>query len=215
MIYCDIHTHRPPANPDDLAVVAADIRQPGLPETGYYAIGIHPRQADRTLLPLLRASAGLSRVAAIGETGLDKLAPTPWPLQEEVFAAQVRLAGEIRKPIIIHCVRAWQELMAVRKAVRYDIPWIIHGFRGNGTLAAQLLRAGFFLSFGARYHPEAVCRAWEARRLLAETDDRPLDIREVYTSLAATLALPEERLAQEILANVRKAIPSILRPDGR
>jgi TatD DNase family protein len=186
-----------------------DIRQLTLPERGYYAIGIHPRQADRTLLPELRMLAGLPQVVAIGEAGLDKFASTPWSLQEELFAAQVQLAGEIRKPLIIHCVKAWQELMAVRKTVRYDIPWIIHGFRGNGTLAGQLLRAGFFLSFGIRYQPEAVCRAWEVRRLLAETDDKPVNIREVYASLAATLALPEESLAQAILVNARKAIPSL------
>jgi TatD DNase family protein len=209
MIYCDIHTHQPPANPDDLAVVAADIRQSNIPETGCYAVGIHPRQADRTFLPQLRRLAGLPQVAAVGEAGLDKLVSTPRSLQEEVFAAQVQLAGELRKPLIIHCVRAWQELMAVRKTIRYDIPWIIHGFRGNETLAGQLLRAGFFLSFGIRYQPKAVCRTWEAHRLLAETDDKPVDIREVYASLAATLAIPEELLAQEILANARKAIPSL------
>jgi TatD DNase family protein len=172
-------------------------------------MGIHPRQADRTLLPPLRTLAGLPQVAAIGEVGLDKLASTPWSLQEEVFAAQVQLACEIRKPLIIHCVKAWQELMAVRKTVRYDLPWIIHGFRGNGTLAGQLLRAGCFLSFGIRYQSEAVCLAREMRRLLAETDDKPVDIRKIYASLAATLALPEALLAQEILANARKAIPSL------
>jgi TatD DNase family protein len=209
MIYCDIHTHQPPANPDDLAVVNADIRQLNMPEAGCYALGIHPRQADRTLLPLLRTLAGRPQVAAVGEAGLDKLASTPWPLQEEIFVAQVQLACEIRKPLIIHCVRAWQELMAVRKTVRDDIPWIIHGFRGNGTLAGQLLRAGCFLSFGIHYRPEAVRQAWEVRRLLAETDDRPVNIREVYASLAATLALPEEWLAREILASARKAIPSL------
>jgi TatD DNase family protein len=194
---------------DDWAVVAVDIRQLNLPGTGCYAVGIHPRQADRTLLPQLRRLAGLPQVAAVGEAGLDKLASTPWSLQEEIFAAQVQLAGELRKPLIIHCVRAWQELMAVLKTVRDDIPRIIHGFRGNETLAGQLLRSGCFLSFGIRYQPGAVYRAWEARRLLAETDDKPMDIREVYASLAATLAIPEELLAQEIFAGARKAIPSL------
>ncbi|MDR1335989.1 MAG: TatD family hydrolase, partial [Tannerella sp.] len=191
------------------AVVAVDIRQPAMPEGGHYAVGIHPRQADRTLLPLLRTLAGHPQVAAIGEAGLDKLASTPQPLQEEVFAAQLRLACEVQKPLIIHCVKAWQELTAVLKAVRCDVPCVIHGFRGNGTLAGQLLRAGFFLSFSIRYRPEAVRRAREAGRLLAETDDKPINIREVYASLAATLALPEESLAQEILANTRKVIPSL------
>lgn len=140
---------------------------------------------------------------------MDKCAATSRSLQEEVFTAQVHLAGDTGKPLIIHCVKAWPELMAIRKTTRSVIPWIIHGFRGNGKLAEQLLRAGFYLSFGLHYSPEALRRAWEANRLFAETDDKNADIREVYASLAAQLAIPEETLAQEIKNNARTIFASL------
>ena len=202
MIYCDIHTHRPPTHQEDIAVVALDVRQPYMSEGGYYAAGIHPWFADREALALLRAYAAHPQVIAIGETGLDKLSSTSWTLQEELFTTQIQLAGEVRKPLIIHCVKAWQELMAIRKIAAPDIPWIIHGFRGNAFLATQLLHAGFYLSFGFRFQSEALRQAWKARRLLVETDNISMDIREIYASLSSQLSIPEETFAQEILESV-------------
>ncbi|MDR3261455.1 MAG: TatD family hydrolase [Tannerella sp.] len=219
MIYCDIHTHQPPANPEDLAVIAADIRQPFPLRSGRYAVGIHPWHADKEALPLLRTLATHSQVAAIGEAGLDKLASISLSLQEEVFTAQARLAGEVGKPLIIHCVKAWPELIAIRQTVRSDIPWIIHGFRGNDKLAGQLLRFGFYLSFGIHCQSEAVRMAWKARRLFAETDNENVDIREVYSSIAVRLSISEEILSQAILENFRmiqlytENAPSKTKPD--
>ncbi|MDR3194385.1 MAG: TatD family hydrolase [Tannerella sp.] len=204
MIYIDIHTHQSPPNPEDIAVIAVDIRKPCMSGSERYAVGIHPWQADQTALPLIRTLAAHPNVVAVGEVGLDKSTSATWSIQEKVFAAQIRLAGEVQKPLIIHCVKAWQELMAIRKAVRLDIPWIIHGFRGNGMLAGQLLRAGFFLSFGLRHQAEAVRQAREAGRLLAETDDEEIGIRDVYASIATTLAIPEESLSQEVFVNAGK-----------
>jgi TatD DNase family protein len=208
MTYCDIHTHQPPVHPEDAAVVAIDIRQPYAFRPGYYAAGIHPRHAeDENALPLLRTLvAARPEVVAIGEAGLDKRASTPWPVQEKIFAAQAELAEEVKKPLIIHCVKAWPELTAIRKTVRPEAPWIIHGFRGGGELAGQLLRAGFFLSFGIRHQIRAVRLAWESRRLFAETDAEPVDIRDVYASLSAGLSIPEASLSQVIFDNFRKYV---------
>ena len=77
-------------------------------------------------------------------------------LQKEVFLAQANLAEETHKPLIIHCVKAWADLIACKKAVKPEMPWIIHGFRGNGELASQLVRLGFYLSFGDRFNPSAL-----------------------------------------------------------
>lgn len=204
MIYCDIHTHQAPAHQEDIAVVTLDVRQPYMSEKGYYAAGIHPWFADREALALLRVYAEHPQVVAIGETGLDRLSSVSWTLQEELFTRQIQLAGEVRKPLIIHCVKAWQELMAIRKIAAPDIPWIIHGFRGNAFLATQLLHAGFYLSFGFRFQSEALCQAWKARRLLAETDNMNVDIREIYASLSSQLSISEDTLAQEIVESVGK-----------
>lgn len=145
----DVHTHRPPADLTTPAVVSIDASEPFEPRPGEcYAVGIHPWHAAADRLPLLRLRAAHPQVVMIGEAGLDRLVEAPMPLQIELFEAQVRLADELRKPLIIHCVRAWGELLDVRKRLRPDSPWIVHGFRGKSPLATQLLDAGLSLSFG-------------------------------------------------------------------
>ena len=141
-------------------------------------------------------------VVAIGETGLDKGAEAPLDCQREIFRASASLAENAGVFLIIHCVKAWDELIASKKELKPRVPWIIHGFRGNATLAGQLIRQGFYLSFGEYFNPGAVREAWPGR-LFAETDDREIDIRTVYRNLSVSLNLRLEQFAGQIAENVR------------
>ena len=199
--YVDIHTHKPSVKPNVTSVVSGDIRQPITLVSGYYSVGIHPWHADMACLSVVETMAAHSNVVAIGETGLDKLASTPLKQQEELFIAHIELAEKNHKPLIIHCVKAWPELIAIRRRFTSGIPWIIHGFRGNGTLARQLLQFGFYLSFGLKFNPAALCAAWESHRLFAETDDATISIEEVYLRIASQLSITVEALSQEINEN--------------
>lgn len=142
-------------------------------------------------------------VVALGEAGLDKHIETPLSEQIEVFAEQVRLSEEFGKPLIIHCVKAWDELLAVKKDLNPQKPWIIHGFRGNGALAEQLIRKGFLLSFGAKFNPEALPVAWPDHILL-ETDEADSSIEEVYTDVANALGISIDLLALTLRKNVKE-----------
>jgi TatD DNase family protein len=199
--YYNIHTHHPPINQDVTAIVSVDARNSVMPEYAYCSVGIHPCHADMPRLSDLAAIANHPNVVAIGETGLDKLASTPLDQQEKLFITHIELAEKLHKPLIIHCVKAWQELLHIRKQYTSDIPWIIHGFRGNGELARQLLQFGFHLSFGLYFHPDALRSAWDAHRLYAETDDSNISIEEVYHRLTAHLSITCEALSREILEN--------------
>lgn len=214
MRYYDIHTHQAPVYPEDTTILNVSVGvgqdldlhsvDDGLGEVPLSrSYGIHPwyiynvqEQMDQ-----LRHLVARPRVVAIGEAGLDKLAATSLRGQEAVFMEQVNLAEEMGKPLIVHCVKAWPELIACRKSACPKQPWIIHGFRGNGELAAQLLQQGLFLSFGEHFHPSAVRAAWPYS-LFAETDDKPTDIRTVYRSLSRSLSIPERELAAQIEKNV-------------
>jgi TatD DNase family protein len=210
MIYCDIHTHQPPVHPEDLAVVSVDLRNPYLPsgflsgdtQTNlYFSVGIHPWQPEMPLMDKVREYAVMPSVAAIGETGLDKVSAkdeNSFRLQQELFAAHARLAEDVEKPLIIHCVRAWSELLHVRKTLKPSVPWIIHGFGGNEILAGQLINAGLYLSFGTNRRPDALKAAWEKKYLLAETDDEKIDIRNIYRQISKDLNIPEEYLSEAI-----------------
>jgi TatD DNase family protein len=213
MIYCDIHTHQQAVRPEDFAVVSVDLRNPALPagflpdEKGdtRFSVGIHPWQPDGHLMDKVREYAAMPSVAAIGETGLDKNA-ADFARQRQLFEDHVRIAETYGKPLIIHCVKAWDELLQIRKSANPTTPWIVHGFRGNGRLAKQLLTAGLYLSFGAYCRPDALNAAWEKGRLLAETDDKVIDIRDVYSRISAGLNISGEILADAVEALFRSLI---------
>lgn len=201
MVYYDLHTHHVPAHPEDVAVVNTVVG------TGYRSVGIHPWYIYNVeeQLAELRRQAVQPGVVAIGETGLDKLADTPLQLQQEIFKTSASLAEDLGLFVIIHCVKAWDELIALKKELKPRMPWVIHGFRGNAVLAAQLIRQGFYLSFGDRFNPEALRAAWPDR-LFAETDDRQIDIRSVYNTLSNSLNLPPEQFAVQIAGNVHEIL---------
>ena len=212
MFYYDIHTHQRPVHSEDTAIVNTIVSEVGLEvlhkeiqeKQTLHSAGIHPwyiynvdKQID-TLRSLMEEPA----LVAIGEAGLDKIGDAPMQLQQEVFLTQARMAEEYRKPLIIHCVRAWQELIADKKQICPAMPWIIHGFRGNGELARQLISQGFYLSFGEAFNSEALQIAWPSR-LFAETDDKPIDIRSVYWKMASSLQISFEELAATLERNIQ------------
>jgi len=188
-----------------MAIISVDATNGVLPSDGHHSVGIHPAHADLDALDIdtLTTLVNHPKVVAIGETGLDKLALPPFHQQEEIFIHHIKLAEKERKPLIIHCVKACQEMIAIRKRYKNDVPWIIHGFRGNSEYANQFLHAGFYLSFGMHYHPESLQAAWKAGRLFAETDDEDISIEDVYQRITSHLSITGEALSQQIRENIQ------------
>lgn len=215
MIYYDIHTHRPANHQEDVAIVNTGTGERKLSLLQYettfpQSTGIHPWYIHiynvQEQLAELESVITHPQIVAIGEAGLDKLAEAPISIQQEVFLAQALLAEKVNKPLIIHCVKAWTELIAARKSVKPHMPWIIHGFRGNAGLATQLLRQGFLLSFGLHFNPAAFSAAWPLCAF-AETDDKEIDIRLVYKQLAISLNISPETLALQLEKNILSTFP--------
>ena len=224
MVYYDIHTHHKTAQADDIVVISLDLRYPNMlsdiffgvgnisgnspPEHSakstrmdHYSVGLHPWYIDKNLMSEVRRLATLPTVVAIGETGLDKSTvkdQDDFSLQKKIFTQHILLSEEVKKPLIIHCVKAWDELLSIRNSTKPSMPWIIHGFRGNSTLATQLLNAGLYLSFGINHNVEALKVAWNKGRLFTETDDADIDIHEVCTIIACNLNISINELLDEI-----------------
>lgn len=139
----------------------------------YYSLQLHPwhltgLQDIETYVSKARQLRDDPYFIAIGECGLDALCDTPLPLQTQAFKAALQVADELHKPVIIHCVKLWSQLLTETKG--HQGLMIIHGFRKGPELARQLLDAGFSLSFGQHYHPEV--RAMIPQdRLFFETDE--------------------------------------------
>jgi TatD DNase family protein len=152
----------------------------------FYSAGILPCQVDQNYqqhIEQLRSFAAFPWVVAIGEAGLDKRCSTNAELQRKAFIEMALLAEQIQKPLIIHCVKAWQEIIALHKSLLPSVPWMIHGFRGKPALAQSLLDQGFYLSHGDKFNPDSV-RVTPLNRLCIETDESTVSIETLYRQIA-------------------------------
>ena len=203
----DIHTHRV-VPCQEQAIVSYSVGTESIGEKVVFAsVGIHPwylmeSDANR-LLKQLEQQLQDDRVVALGEAGLDRLRGCPLDVQISVFRHEVALAEEYRLPMVIHCVRAFNELIQLKKELHPQQPWIIHGYRGKESGVAELLRHGCYLSFGAKFQPEAV-RAVPLHRLFIETDEADESIDEIGLRIAGIKGISTEELAEAIHKNVRE-----------
>lgn len=207
MTFFDVHTHHLPLHPEQ-AIVSHAIGSTQPDGSGaYLSVGIHPwyleAQEAEVSLENLRQSLQDDRVVALGEAGLDRLRGCPLDMQISVFRHEVALAEEYCLPMVIHCVRAFNELIQLKKELRPRQPWIIHGYRGKESGVADLLRHGCYVSFGAKFQPEAV-RAVPLHRLFIETDEVEESIAEIGLRIAEFKEMSPEELAEAIHKNVRE-----------
>lgn len=176
--FSDIHTHRSGKSGSVLSISVTDVDQVLISnekqETKqYYSLQLHPwhlagPQNIDAYVAMARKLCDDPYFVAIGECGLDALCDTPLALQSQAFKAALQLADELHKPVIIHCVKLWSQLLAETKG--HQGLMIIHGFRKGPELARQLLDAGFSISLGQHYHPE-VRMMTPPDRLFFETDE--------------------------------------------
>lgn len=123
-------------------------------------------------------------VAAIGETGLDKLQGADIDTQIKVLTKHVELSEELRLPLILHVVKAYNDIITLRGLVKPSQRWIVHGFRGKPELARQLLDHGFDLSLGEHFNP-ATAAIIPDSRLHFETDESTLPISTIAARINA------------------------------
>jgi TatD DNase family protein len=212
MEYINIHTHNKKETGKfilNLFPSDPDTELPG----SLFCIGIHPwyitNDDEKRKMNMVRELAQHSSCVAIGETGLDKLTKTDFNVQIAVFRQHIEIAEEVGKPLILHCVKAFNELIKLKRTTGSQVPWIVHGFNSSVQTARQLIIEGFFLSFGkALIYPGS-----NAHKALAivpddyfflETDDSELSIHDVYAHAARCRNNSLEEIATIIEMNFNK-----------
>jgi TatD DNase family protein len=187
MQFFNLHTHKFTDNPNVLELVNQypwefDATIPN------YSIGIHPWYIDENRLEsdlkTIESKLQLKECLALGECGLDKRIEIPLALQIEVFEKQIALAEKYKKPLVLHLVAAFDELISIKKRLKISVPIIIHGFSKNEQVAKQLIDNGFYLSFGKYLlrNPdlESVFKSIPNDRFFLETDTIEETLKEVY-----------------------------------
>lgn len=140
------------------------------------AVGLHPwfvnAETDLDWLPRLLDDP---RLVAIGEIGLDGAVDTDAARQEDVFRAQLALAAERDLPVLLHCRRRWDRLLACLRESP-PVRGVVHAFSGSREILRDCLALGLYLGFAGMVTRPNARRAHEAAaavpadRLLLETD---------------------------------------------
>ncbi|MDO4879754.1 MAG: TatD family hydrolase [Capnocytophaga sp.] len=172
-----------------------------IPEKNPFSVGIHPWYIEenwqKQMDNVLKYSV-LENCKAIGECGLDKNVKTNFSLQKEIFKAHIALSEQVKKPLLIHCVKSFSEIISLKKETRPSQLWVLHGFRKNEQIANALLQNNIKISFG-----EALLKEEKLQKILTkisindfflETDNASVSIQKIYQKASELTGFSVENL---------------------
>jgi len=207
----NLHTHDSVRTPGVFAVENLMLHEDRVPDNAAdaFSVGIHPwflqKEDIGEQLTLLAHLADDKCVIAIGEAGYDRRRGAAGELQQEVFEAQAQLAEEKGKPLVIHCVKGWDELWSSKRRLKPRVPWIIHGFNGGIDQARQLVAGDMYLSLWVKSvlngALDPVLAGIPRERIFLETDGFEVDLALVYEKAAQGMNISVELLADTIRNN--------------
>ena len=210
-MFYNLHTHRF-TNDSEITELVNQYPWDFVADIPQYSIGIHPwyivENRLESDLQFMEQKLQLPECWALGECGLDKRIDIPMALQTEVFEKQIALAEKYHKPLVLHLVAAYQELIAIHKKRPIKVPVILHGFSKNEQTAKSLLDCGFYLSFGKyllrNLELAAVFQSVPNDRFFLETDTIEETLIEVYDKASVIKALSLTELKKQVASNWSK-----------
>jgi len=215
MMFIDIHTHNIAEQEDVIRVAnlfpGEDL--PGHIKNVFFSTGLHPWYIDESdidqSMELLRNSLQNDRIVAVGESGLDKLKGPGIAIQKRVFLKQTELSEEFRKPLIIHCVKMYNEILTMRKTTGAKQPWILHGFSSSVQMMKQMTDNGIFVSLGPAIlkdskKTESIVKEAPLEFLFVETDTGEAGIKDIYKTVAEIRGMRIDMLKENIFNNFQK-----------
>ena len=212
MKFIDIHTHekKGTADVEILNVFAQNLQaEVELPPC---TAGFHPWHLDdydeKTMINLLHDLSDRHEILGIGECGIDLAIAIDREKQERVFLKQAGIAENKKKPLIIHCVKAHNEMIRLRKLIDADMPWIFHGYSAKPQITRSLLNHNFYFSFGEdllKRKKKAIdsLKIIPPYKLFFETDESDVSIEEIYSFAAKIMKMDVDVLRKQVYKNYR------------
>jgi TatD DNase family protein len=176
--------------------------------SAYFSFGIHPWDSDRWKSRLNEMNQILAEKGclAVGEIGLDKLKGPELSVQVAVFKQQIVLSEQLNLPVILHCVKSWNEIKSIKRELKPKQVWIYHGFN-KANLIEDVLKEGIYISIGDAIlnSPtlQTVLKNIPLDRLFLETDDAACSIEAIYTKVSALKNLPLSQLQSQLEENFK------------
>lgn len=207
--YINVHTHEYIENTETEFSLPNIIIGSDVQTTQLCSVGIHPHyitSSPLAQLNQLRHAIKETRVIAIGECGLDKLCKSDWKTQVMTFRAQIAIANQVNKPLIIHCVRAYQECLKILNEEKVQVPVIFHGFNKHLQLAEQILKEGYYLSLDPiiiHGKKDALIEKLPLEKIFLETDGKAIKITAIYTYFCEVRKIGLNQLKEQINRNFK------------
>ncbi|MDR2911511.1 MAG: TatD family hydrolase [Bacteroidales bacterium] len=189
--FVDIHTHSCNIDEEVIAVrnIGQELEFTNSSGSNFFSAGLHPwhlklPEENNVLLSLVREKTKIDRVF-VGETGLDKRCTTDFEEQKRIFEAQAIIAEKNNRPIIIHCIRAYNEVLAIYKKLNPKMTWIFHAYNGSIEMTRQLAAENFMFSFGEYLFLPGI-KAIESfkylplNKIFFETDESRESVKQMY-----------------------------------
>ena len=201
MFFPDVHTHFLTGNTNAILNANSSI-------DSFHSRGIHPWCVDETItLEKLESDLQYPKCIALGEIGLDKICSSDFNIQRKVFTKQIELSEKYNLPVIIHCVRASNELFQFKKEIKPTQHWIWHGFN-KANLLKQTIENEIIPSFGETILKNDDLRNelanLESNQFLLETDTSTFSIETIYKTVAEIRNQSIESLQKEQISNFER-----------
>lgn len=209
----NLHTHFP-VSKEQTGIVNHPVQLDFSPvQNQFYSIGFHPW--DITIEPYEKMIVSISNLAenpqviAIGECGIDRSIETDTEVQKAVFLSQVEIAEKINKPLIIHAVKSYSDLLQIKKERKNTVPWILHGYKGTPQTTMQLSKAGFYFSLGKSLLKDEEKQNQSLKiiplyNLFFETDKSTVHIDSIYIFAASVLGISVDKLKKAVFNNFQQ-----------
>jgi TatD DNase family protein len=221
-MYFDHHTHisGPPSIASEItnifSIDASNFEDLGkiseITSMGHgFTIGLHPMSYNFMTFENVSRIIDQNRddILGIGECGLDTRIAVPRQHQIELFTAHAEMAREMHLPLIIHCVRSYDDIVHLHQRLKPSNPWIIHGFNRSESIAIKLLDQGILLSIGKELldpgHPISnFFKKIAEYPFFLETDGKDIAIQTLYQQASNMLDLSIEAISTIIASHVQQ-----------
>ena len=204
--YINIHTHTKDYLANEISIqniFPGDILSTN--HNCWYSVGIHPwfinLETVNNELKILEHRLN-NNILAVGEIGLDKLYPG-FELQKEVFTQQINIANSLKKPIIIHCVKSFSEILSILKKNNIEVPVIFHGFNSSSEIAKEIIAQNYYISLGKILFQNQgkvlnYIKEIPLKNIFFETDNSEYNIEQIYRKASQIFEIDESKIIKEI-----------------
>ena len=214
--YIDLHTHL--SRKEESTITVQNLFPgesiPSFKGTNFFSVGLHPWEIksveeNNERMVMMEDALELDHVIFLGECGLDKITDTDFTEQKRVFKAQAFMAEEFKIPLIIHCVKAYNDVIEVYKEMHPTVSWIFHGYSANRQVSEQLVKNDMLFSFGRILFNENAkaldsLRFLPLERVFFETDEHDADVEETYRRAAEILKISVSEIKKGVWENFNR-----------